>query len=397
VEHLSFAALGVTPGVVETLARRGVVEPFAVQRRVLADALAGRDALVQSPTGSGKTLAFGIPLVERLDASAPPTAGLVLVPTRELAAQVAAEIAPIATARGLRVARAYGGVSVASQARLAARAHILVATPGRLDDLAGRGDVRLEHVRMLVLDEADRMLDMGFLPQVERLVARTPRSRQTMFFSATLDGACARAASAWTRDPVRHREDERVEVSGPVEHRFVPVAAETRVDALVELLVDQGDGRSLVFVRTRHGADRLVKKLARAGVRAAVMHGSKTQAARERALGEFAAGRVRALVATDVAARGIDIADVTHVVNFDPPADAAGYTHRVGRTGRAGRAGTGITLVSPEHGATVTRVVTELELEDAYTAGGLALDRPGPLPRAQRRAGRGRRPAPARR
>jgi superfamily II DNA/RNA helicase len=393
MEHPSFAAFGVSPKVVETLAGRDVVEPFAVQRRVLSDALAGRDLLVQSPTGSGKTLAFGIPLVERIEPSAPPTTGLVLVPTRELAAQVAAEIAPIASARGLRVARAYGGVSVASQARLAGRAHILVATPGRLDDLVGRGDVRLERVQVLVLDEADRMLDMGFLPQVERLVARTPRSRQTMFFSATLDGACARAAAEWTRDPVRHREDERVEVSGPVEHRFVPVSAELRVDALVDLLVDQGDGRSLVFVRTRHGADRLVRKLARAGVRAGVMHGSKTQAARERALGEFAAGRIRTLVATDVAARGIDIADITHVVNFDPPADAAGYTHRVGRTGRAGRAGTGITLVSPEHGEVVSRVVAELELEDAYAAGGLVLRRPAPLPRSQRRAGRGRRPA----
>ena len=392
MEHLSFSALGVSPSVIETLAGHGVVEPFAVQRRVLRDALAGRDVLVQSPTGSGKTLAFGIPLVERIDPSSPATTALVLVPTRELAAQVAAEIAPIARARGLRVARAYGGVSVASQARLAGRAQILVATPGRLDDLCGRGDVRLESVRLLVLDEADRMLDMGFLPQVERLVARMPRSRQTMFFSATLDGACERAASAWTRDAIRHREEERVEVVGPVEHRFVPVDAETRVETLVELLVDQGDGRSLVFVRTRHGADRLVKKLARAGVRAAVMHGSKTQAARERALGEFAAGSVRALVATDVAARGIDIADITHVVNFDPPADAAGYTHRVGRTGRAGRAGTGITLVSPEHGAVVSRVVEELELEEAYASAGLALSRPAPLPRSQRRAGRGGRP-----
>ncbi len=372
----TFAELGVSPGVVRALSGRGISTPFPVQRRILEDALSGADILVQSPTGSGKTLAFGIPLVDRLAGKPTITSGLVLVPTRELAGQVAAEIAPMAAAQGLRVARAYGGASIRTQARLIERAHILVATPGRLEDLVGRREVDLSRVRILVLDEADRMLDMGFQPQVDKLVARTPRERQTMFFSATLDGLAARVADNYTRSPIRHQEDVLVQEEGPIEHRFVSVDNDNRVDALVDLLVEQRDGRSLVFVRTRHGADRLAQRLSRSGVRTAVMHGSKTQAARERALGEFASGRIRALVATDVAARGIDIADVTHVVNFDPPADADGYTHRVGRTGRAGRSGTGVTLVSPGHGPAVSALVRELGLEDAYAADGFALTRP---------------------
>jgi superfamily II DNA/RNA helicase len=376
-----FADLGVSAPVVEAMSRRGISAPFPIQQRILADALAGADLLVQSPTGSGKTLAFAIPMVEGIEPSAPPVSGLVLVPTRELAGQVAAEIAPLAAARGLRVARAYGGASIRVQAKLMGRAHIVVATPGRLEDLAGRGAVSLGNVAILVLDEADRMLDMGFQPQVDRLVARTPVTRQTMFFSATLDGVAERAANRYTRHAQRHEEAARIEEEGPIEHRFVAVPADARVEVLAELLTEQREGRSLVFVRTRHGADRLARRLAGAGVRTAVMHGSKTQSARERALGEFTSGRVRALVATDVAARGIDVEGITHVVNFDPPVDAAGYTHRVGRTGRAGRSGTGITLVSPGNGEAVGRLVRELGLEDAYAAGGFTPSRPAPASR----------------
>ena len=412
----TFADLGVSNAVCASLERRGITEPFPVQARVMADALAGRDVLVQSPTGSGKTFAFGIAIVDRLEADAAPHSALILVPTRELASQVAQEIAGIARARGLRVARAYGGASLREQIRYVAKAQIIVATPGRLGDLAGRGAVRLERVKILVLDEADRMLDMGFQPQVDEIVNRIPADRQTMFFSATLAGKILDVAKRYTRDARRHEDVTRPQETGPITHRFMPVTGD-RVEALVDLLAGEAP-RSLVFVRTRHGADRLAEKLKRAGIRTGVMHGDKTQSARERALGEFASGRVKALVATDVAARGIDIDDISHVINFDPPDDADTYTHRIGRTGRAGRPGTGITLVSPEHGRAVTILVEQLQLETEYEAEGLQLisrrnaaggqgrprqyrgpgHRPGgQRPRATPRSGAGRRDArPAR-
>jgi superfamily II DNA/RNA helicase len=384
----TFAGLGVSDAVCASLARRGITEPFPVQARVMSDALAGHDVLVQSPTGSGKTLAFGIPIVERLSADAPPHSALILVPTRELAAQVAQELAGIARARGLRVARAYGGASLREQVKYVARAQIIVATPGRLADLAGRGAVRLERVRLLVLDEADRMLDMGFQPQVDDIVRRIPDARQTMFFSATLGPKVLDVARRYTTDAQRHADATRPQETGPIEHRFLPVAGD-RVEALVELLSGEAE-RSLVFVRTRHGADRLALKLKRAGIRTGVMHGDKTQGARERALGEFASGRVGTLVATDVAARGIDIDDISHVINYDPPMDADTYTHRVGRTGRAGRPGTGITLVAPDQSRELTLLVEELKLVDEYQAGGLELDSRRPAP--ARRQQRGQRP-----
>jgi superfamily II DNA/RNA helicase len=384
----TFAGLGVSDAVCASLTRRGITEPFPVQARVMSDALAGHDVLVQSPTGSGKTLAFGIPLVERLPADAPPHAALILVPTRELAAQVARELAGVARARGLRVARAYGGASLREQVKYVARAQVIVATPGRLSDLAGRGAVRLERMRVLVLDEADRMLDMGFQPQVDDIVRRIPAERQTMFFSATLGERVLGMARTYTRDARRHADATRPQETGPIEHRFLPVAGD-RVATLVQLLTDETD-RALVFVRTKHGADRLAEKLKRSGIKAGVMHGDKTQAARERALGAFATGRVPTLVATDVAARGIDIEDVTHVINFDPPEDADTYTHRVGRTGRAGRPGTGITLVGADHGRQLTPIVEELRLLDEYRAGGLEPDERRPAPRRPYRGNRPR-------
>ena len=377
----TFAALGVSAGVSDALAARGATEPFPIQRLVIGDALAGRDVLVQSPTGSGKTLAFGVPVVERISPEHGVHAALILVPTRELAAQVADEIFPIARARGLRIARAYGGVSIRNQARFISGAHILVATPGRLEDLVGRRDVRLDRVRILVLDEADRMLDMGFQPSVDRIVALTPRTRQTMFFSATLVGRADAMARSYTSDAVAHAQAERPQETGTIEHRFISVQTDAKVNTLVDLLAAEVDARSLVFVRTRHGADRLVEKLKIAGIRAGVMHGDKTQAARERALEQFASGRVRTLVATDVAARGIDVDDITRVINFDPPHDSDSYVHRVGRTGRAGRAGIGITFVAREQGREMTRLVEDLQLEDAYEASGLELvsrHRPAP-------------------
>jgi superfamily II DNA/RNA helicase len=301
----------------------------------------------------------------------------VLVPTRELATQVTEELEASARVRGLRAAAVYGGVPISAQAKRAKAAHILVATPGRLQDLLERRLVSLEGVRILVLDEADRMLDMGFQPQVDRIVRRLPRERQTMFFSATLDGAVGELARAYTRNPGRYEAElpsERTPVE--IEHHFVPVTNENKVEKLVELLGTDGRELALVFVRTKRGADRLVRKLDGHGVRGAAMHGDMTQAARERALSRFESGKVSTLVATDVAARGLDLSDISHVINYDPPEDHTGYIHRVGRTGRAGRSGTGITLVLPEQQGDVSRVARHVGEVTQFEESGMRVARP---------------------
>jgi ATP-dependent RNA helicase RhlE len=339
----SFADLGVSRAVCGALARRGISAPFAIQRLVLEDVLAGRDVLVKSPTGSGKTLAFGIPLAERVDPGDAAPAALVLAPTRELANQIVGELRDVASARGLRVAAVYGGVAVAAQASRASRAHILVATPGRLEDLLERGALTLKRIRILVLDEADRMLDMGFRPAIDRIVGACPAERQTLFFSATLDGVAGHLARRYTTRAISHEHGETGQTA-QVEHRFVAVRDEHRVQALVEELSRERD-RALVFVRTKRGADRLVKRLDAHGLKALAIHANKSQAQRERALSCFHSGRVDTLVATDVAARGIDVAGISHVINFDPPGDHEAYIHRIGRTGRAGNRGVGVTFV----------------------------------------------------
>jgi ATP-dependent RNA helicase RhlE len=367
----SFHALGVSAELADSLAARGIDHPFPVQSMVVPSALAGNDVLAKSPTGSGKTLAFALPIVERVDADEARPTALVLVPTRELAVQVSDELGLLAPLRGLSVATVYGGVPLRKQGARAAKAHVLVATPGRLQDLMDRRLVSLGAVRILVLDEADRMLDMGFKPQVDRIVRQVPRERQTMFFSATLDGEVGELARAYTRYPARFEADlpeERRE--GEVEHRFVAVTAESKIDTLVELLESE-PGRTLVFVRTKRGADRLAGKLVRRNVAAVAMHGDLNQRARERALRQFEAGEVTTLIATDVAARGLDLEAITHVVNFDPPEDGKGYVHRVGRTGRAGRAGIGVTLVLPEQQGEVSRVAKLSGHGETYAGTGM--------------------------
>ena len=282
-------------------------------------------------------------------------------PTRELALQVAADLRPLAKAKGLRVETVYGGAPIGAQIKKARDAHILVATPGRLHDLIERRAVKLNDVRVLVLDEADRMLDMGFKPQVDRILRGVPDNRQTMLFSATLDGAVAELARAYTVNAVRVQAEAPVEAQrGEVDHTFVAVTAEDKLDRLVEQL--RGDrGLALVFVRTKHGADKLARKLERQhNIRAVAMHGNLSQNQRERALAQFESGRVTTLVATDVAARGLDVDDITHVINFDPPQGDNDYVHRVGRTGRAGRSGTGVTLVLPDQRGDVSRLATRL-------------------------------------
>ena len=395
----SFADLGVSAAVARTLAARGAGAPFAVQRSVVPDALAGHDVLVNAPTGSGKTLAFGVPLVERLEATDARAAALVLVPTRELASQVAEALTEIAHMRALSLATVYGGVGIERQSQLARRAHIVVATPGRLEDLIARRAVRLDRVRILVLDEADRMLDLGFRPAVDRIVARIPQERQTLFLSATLEGEAGRVARRYTRGPRLHEVRASERARGRVEHRFVDVAHEDKLDSLLRELGSGGRGRTLVFVRTKRGADRLVKRLGNRGVSAAAIHGDRSQAQREKALARFHAGSVDTLVATDVAARGIDVEDVTHVINFDVPGDRDAYVHRVGRTGRAGRRGVGITLVTGEQAGAVSEIATELRLHAQFAQSGLSAaggraHTPEPGSRRRGRRRRERRPAP---
>jgi superfamily II DNA/RNA helicase len=382
----SFADLGVSRAVSTALSGAGITEPFAIQRAVIGDAIAGRDVIARSPTGSGKTLAFGIPVVERTAAEAARPAALVLAPTRELATQIAEDIRGIAHARALRVTAVYGGAGLPKQAKLAAASHILVATPGRLEDLLARRAFSLSAVRVLVLDEADRMLDMGFRPAIDRIIGACPRDRQTLFFSATLDGEAGRLAARYARNPVTHEHGPVIRhANEQIEHRFVQVEHEHRVGALVRELAHDRD-LALVFVRTKHGADRLVKRLAAHGVRAAAMHGNKSQRQRERALARFEAGTVDTLVATDVAARGIDVARISHVINFDPPADTETYVHRTGRTGRAGRRGTGITIHTPDQHREIARLAGELGIDHSRPASGRRRQ-PGPQPRSRPRHG----------
>ena len=371
----SFRELGVSTPVVDALAARSIHEPFRIQTLVLPDALAGLDVLAKSPTGSGKTLAFALPIVERTVAADARPSALVLVPTRELAAQVGSELDSLARPKRLTVATVYGGMPLRAQAKRAAGAHIIVATPGRLEDLAERRLIDLSRIRILVLDEADRMLDMGFQPQVDRIVRRLPRNRQTMFFSATLDGAVGKLAHAYTNSASQFEAGQVAEDPGEIEHRFVPVTADTKVETLVEHL-RAAEGLTLVFVRTKRGADRLVQKLGRHDIRAVAMHGDMAQGARERALTRFESGKVTTLVATDVAARGLDLDDITHVINFDPPGEDKDYVHRTGRTGRAGRSGRAITLVLPEQQADTSHVARRLGHHEQFEEAGLQSARP---------------------
>ncbi|HEY4347884.1 MAG TPA: DEAD/DEAH box helicase [Gaiellaceae bacterium] len=371
-----FRALGVSDAVCRVLDELGIERPFPVQTAAVPEALRGGDVLAKSPTGSGKTLAFAIPIVERLDASSPAPSALILVPTRELAAQVTEAMEAIGRARGITTVAVYGGMPLRKQAQDAKGAQVLVATPGRLTDLVERRLISLDTVGVLVLDEADRMLDMGFKPQVDRIVRLLSNERQTMFFSATLDGEVGELARRYTRFPSRFESELPEERrSGDVDHRFVPVTPENKVQTLIELLPDDG-GLTLVFVRTKAGADRLVDRLRRHDVEAVAIHGDKAQAQREKALAHFDSGKVRTLVATDVAARGIDIDDITHVINFDPPEEPSAYTHRVGRTGRAGRGGTGITLVLPEQQADVSRVARLQGHAEVFEQSGMKMAKP---------------------
>jgi len=342
----TFAQLGLDPRLVRALAVREIREPFAIQSRVLPDALAGRDVLGRAQTGSGTTLAFGIPLLTRLTASAgrrqqKAPRGLVLVPTRELAQQVADVLAPLGRSVGVTVTTVYGGVSISAQITRVRDADVVVATPGRLIDLLERRACTLAGIQVTVLDEADHMADLGFMPAVTRILDQTPPACQRMFFSATLDRGVGQLVTAYMHDPSLHAVSSSTD-SGPAEHRVLVLSAQDKVPVAAEIA--SRPGRTLFFVRTKHGADRLAKQLSRAGIDAAAIHGDRNQNQRQRALNAFAAGHPRVLVATDVAARGIHVDDVDLVVQFDPPNDHKDYLHRSGRTARAGATGLVITL-----------------------------------------------------
>ncbi|HVT77652.1 MAG TPA: DEAD/DEAH box helicase, partial [Acidimicrobiales bacterium] len=342
----SFTDLGVRKDIVTRLTARNVVEPFPIQAATIADALAGRDVCGRAPTGSGKTIAFGIPLVSGVGKAAPRAPrGLVLVPTRELANQVATELVSLGGPK-VRIATVFGGVSYGEQLRALRRgADILVACPGRLKDLVQRNECRLDEVSFVVIDEADRMADMGFLPEVRRLLDMVRSDRQTLLFSATLDGDISTLIERYQNNPVRHevdRADDHVEN----EHHFWKTNRNERVK-LAAAIVSKAYS-AIVFCRTKHGADRLATQLEGLGVTAAAIHGDRTQRQRERALAAFTNGKVQCLVATDIAARGIHVDNVGCVVHFDPPGDDKDYVHRSGRTGRAGTTGTVISLLMPD-------------------------------------------------
>ncbi len=374
----SFRDLGVSDAVIESLAARGIEAPFPIQVMVIQDATEGRDTLAKSKTGSGKTLGFAIPIVEQLDPEVPkrPEA-LVLVPTRELCTQVKDDFTDIARAKGLKVKAVYGGTNVKEQAKGADTAHILIATPGRLDDLVERRLVKLGGVRIFVLDEADRMLDMGFQPQVDRIVRHLPKDRQTMFFSATLDGAVGRIADVYTRNPVRHEIESDSQTVDEADHKFIPVESHGKLNKLIELArAEEETGLTLVFVNTKRHVETLARQLRNQGVPTVTMHGDMTQQARERALKRFEDRHVGVLIATDVAARGLDLDDISLVVNYDPPQDDKGYVHRVGRTARAGRAGVSITFVTPDQAGDVSRMAARLDLHEEFEQEGMKVAPP---------------------
>ena len=341
----TFETLGVSRDLVAALRRDGIEEPFPVQELTIPDALAGRDLCGKAKTGSGKTLAFGLPLVERVSkASSKHPTGLVLTPTRELANQVFGVIRPLAKERGRDVVAVYGGVGFDPQIdALKNGADIVVGTPGRIIDLMERGDVSFDKVEVLVLDEADRMADMGFMPQVQKILYRMETVRQTLLFSATLDGAVKQLVNRYMHDPVFHEVQSDEPTVEEMEHRFLYVHDMDKVR--VAAAIAKGANRTLMFCNTKRMADKLVRELRKEGVKAAPIHGDLGQAARERSLADFTSGKVPVLVATDVAARGLHIDAVDVVLHYDPTDDHKAYLHRSGRTARAGETGVAVTLM----------------------------------------------------
>ena len=340
-----FSDLGINQDLVDVLAERGITTPFEIQTLAIPDGIAGRDVCGKAKTGSGKTLAFGIPMIQRLSKAKPhrPT-GLALVPTRELAVQVCKELAPLAATRGLVFEAIYGGSPIEKQiAALKRGVDFVVATPGRMIDLIQQEELSVADLEGVVLDEADRMADMGFMPQVEWILRRTEKKHQTLLFSATLDGMVGALISRYQTDPVTHEVESREVTVAEMEHRFLAVHEMDRVRVAARIV--QASNKTIIFSRTKWGADKITGKLIDEGVTASAIHGDLRQSQREKALSDFQDGRIKCLVATDVAARGIHVDDVDVVIHYDPPSDAKTYVHRSGRTARAGESGVVVSLV----------------------------------------------------
>ena len=358
----TFADLGVSPDLTAVLESRGIMSPFAVQELTIADALAGRDVCGKAKTGSGKTLAFGLPLLEKVKgAEARRPRALILVPTRELATQVRDELAPLGVVRDVTVTAIYGGAKMETQvAELEKGVEIVVATPGRMIDMIERKEIFLDDITQVVLDEADRMADMGFLPQVEWILRHVPGQHQTLLFSATLDGVVDTLIKRYQTDPAMHEVvSEQVTVE-QMQHRFLQVHDMDKVKVAATIILNSN--RTIVFVRTKRAADRVADNLRREGVDAASIHGDLRQSQREKALKDFSDGKLKALVATDVAARGIHVDEVDVVIHYDPPEDSKAYLHRSGRTARAGAKGVVATLVMWNEELEVKRLLKRLKL-----------------------------------
>tara|TARA_B100000749_G_scaffold240449_1_gene200340 strand:+ start:353 stop:1522 length:1170 start_codon:yes stop_codon:yes gene_type:complete len=340
-----FADLGIDQDLVDVLAERGITTPFQIQSLAIPDGIAGRDVCGRAKTGSGKTLAFGIPMIQRIPKAKPgrPT-GLALVPTRELAVQVCRELQPLAAVRGLTFEAIYGGSPIEKQiAALKKGVDFVVATPGRMIDLIQQEELSVADLEGVVIDEADRMADMGFMPQVEWILRRAEKDHQTLLFSATLDGMVGALISRYQTDPVTYEVASRELTVAEMEHRFLAVHEMDRVRVAARII--EASNRTIIFSRTKWGADKLTGKLVGEDVRAAAIHGDLRQVQREKALADFKMGKIKCLVATDVAARGIHVDDVDVVIHYDPPSDAKTYVHRSGRTARVGKSGVVVSLV----------------------------------------------------
>jgi ATP-dependent RNA helicase RhlE len=369
---MTFASLGLSAELLRAVSEQGYTAPTPIQARAIPAILAGRDLMASAQTGTGKTAAFTLPLLQNFTASPRPKGrprALVLVPTRELAAQVAEAVRTYGRHLPLRCAQVFGGVNISPQIReLRAGCEIVVATPGRLIDHLTRRTVDLSGIEVLVLDEGDRMLDMGFLPAIERIVKQLPRARQTLLFSATFSDPIRTLAQRFMRSPETIEVARRNSTADAVSHTAYLVDHARKRELLAHLFEAQNWQQVLVFTRTKHGADRLAKQLYKAGIDATAIHGDKSQNQRTHALAEFKRMKVRALVATDVAARGLDIDELPHVVNFDLPNNPEDYIHRIGRTGRAGQSGAAISLVSAEERTQFAAIKKLTKIEIAATA-----------------------------
>ena len=360
---VGFSELGIEKDLVEELNHLGIIEPFEIQKITIPDILKGRDVCGKAKTGSGKTIAFGLPLLQLLPASKPgePT-GLALVPTRELAIQVCKELEPLALKRGLRVKANYGGSPIEKQIEaLKKGVDFVVATPGRLIDLLERGDISVNSVEKIVIDEADRMADMGFMPQVEWILRQVELDHQTLLFSATLDGMVSGLISRYQQEPAMHEVESREVTVAEMQHRFIAVHEMDQVKVAAAII--NSSNKTIVFTKTRWGADKLASKLLQENVTAAAIHGDLRQSQREKALRDFTKGKIRTLVATDVAARGIHVDDVEAVIHYDPPSDAKTYLHRSGRTARAGGSGVVVSLICWNEELEIRKLMRRLGLK----------------------------------